>query len=73
MIKTTRLQREALREIYNREPLVSTQRGLRSPGAEEQPLTYRQFRREVHQGWSCILLHWQGMWLGIEKDGYTHS
>lgn len=22
---------------------------------------------------SYILVHWCGMWLGIEKDGYTHS
>ena len=73
MIKTTRAQREALREVFHRGPLVSTQRGLRSPETGERPLTYRQFRRQVHPGFGCILLHWQGMWLGIEKDGYTHS
>ena len=21
----------------------------------------------------CVMIHWCGMWLGIETDGYTHS
>lgn len=34
---------------------------------------YRQFRKTVAHGYDCLMLMWQGMWLGIEKDGYTHS
>jgi hypothetical protein len=33
----------------------------------------RAFRRNVHPGPGCIMVHWSGMWLGIEPDGYTHS
>jgi len=38
-----------------------------------QGLTYLQFRRTVQPGWDCVMVQWSGMWLGIEKDGYTHS
>lgn len=38
-----------------------------------KPLTYLQFRRLVSYGWDCLMVPWAGMWLGIEKDGYTHS
>ena len=38
-----------------------------------QGLTYLQFRRTVQAGWGCVMVFWSGMWLGIEKDGYTHS
>lgn len=36
-------------------------------------LTYRQFRKRVHPAWDYVMVQWCGMWLGIEKDGYTHS
>lgn len=36
-------------------------------------LNYRQFRKTVAHSYDCIMLMWRGMWLGIEKDGYTHS
>ena len=76
----TREQRQALKQVYDRGPLVLDQdKWLRSPMVNEgyylgrYPLTYRQFRRQVRLGFGCIMLHWQGMWLGIEPDGYTHS
>lgn len=34
---------------------------------------YRAARKAVHVGYDCIMIFWCGMWLGIEKDGYTHS
>ena len=37
------------------------------------PMTYKQFRKSVQTGFDCLMVKWQGMWLGIEKDGYTHS
>lgn len=58
MIATTRKQREALARTWQRDP---------------QGLTYRQFRATVLGGYDCIMIHWCGMWLGIETDGYTHS
>lgn len=36
-------------------------------------LTYRQFRKTIAFGHDCLMVAWQGMWLGVEKDGYTHS
>ena len=40
---------------------------------ENQGMSYREFRKTVQFGFSCIMVEWSGMWLGIEKDGYTHS
>lgn len=40
---------------------------------DNQGLSYRAFRRTVQPGWDCVMVRWCGMWLGIEKDGYTHS
>lgn len=59
----TRQQRTALHRVY--------QRTLENPG--KQPLTYRQFRRKVEAGFDCIMVPFANMWLGIERDGYTHS
>lgn len=36
-------------------------------------LTYRQFRKTAAHGFDCLMIAWAGMWIGIEKDGYTHS
>ena len=46
---------------------------LRKWKQNNQGLTYLQFRRTVQPGWDCVMVQWSGMWLGIEKDGYTHS
>lgn len=58
MTITTRAQREALKRIWLR-------------GADER--TYRELRKSVFGGSDYIMLQWAGMWLGIERDGYTHS
>ncbi len=59
----TRAQRTALLRIYNRQ-----QNG-------DKPLdqTYRQFRKTAHSSFDCVMVPFCGMWLGIEKDGHTHS
>lgn len=36
-------------------------------------MTYDEFRATVQIGCDCLMVRWQGMWIGIEKDGYTHS
>ena len=58
MIITTREQRAALKRIWMR-------------GTDGR--TYKQLRRDVMGGHDCLMLEWAGMWLGIERDGYTHS
>jgi hypothetical protein len=37
--------------------------------------SYLNFRRLVYYNnmMGCWMLYWKGMWIGIEKDGYTHS
>jgi len=63
MINTTKEQRKALKRIYDREnhsPLF-------------QLMSYKQFRKTVQPGMDCIMVPYCGMWLGIERDGYTHS
>ncbi len=48
---------------------------LRKWRQDNQGMTFLAFRRTV-QHWrmlDCVAVHWCGMWLGIEQDGYTHS
>ncbi len=59
LAKTTRLQRIAIWRKYQVSP----------DGSGD----YREFRSRVIQGFDCLMLQWCGMWLGIEKDGHTHS
>lgn len=59
MIKTTKMQRRAIYRKFCQSPDGSA--------------TYREFRRRVEAARDCLMLHWCGMWLGIEPDGYTHS
>ena len=39
----------------------------------DQPATYRAFRRTVQHGYDCLMVQVSGMWIGIEKDGYSHT
>lgn len=55
----SRAQRVAIKRVYDRSP--------------DNQTSYYDFRRRVKQGYDCVMLYWCGMWLGIEKDGYTHS
>ena len=54
----TKAQRVALKRVYNRVDLG---------------ISYREFRRTVKTGHGYISVRWQGMYLGIEPDGHTHS
>lgn len=66
---TTRAQRVALKRVFDRHPIVNEALSVSEP----VHYTYLQWRRTVLQGWDCLMVEWCGMWLGIEKDGYTHS
>jgi len=68
MIKTTKEQRKAILRVYNRRSW--------DPTLADSRLTYRQFRATIQPTFGCdgaIVLPWAGMWLCIERDGYTHS
>lgn len=39
-------------------------------------ITYRDFRRTIQPTFgmdSAVVVHWCGMWLAIEQDGYVHT
>ena len=57
-MKITNEQKHAIKRIYDR---------------REMGISYLQFRRSVSPCFDCLMVQWFGMWLGIEKDGYTHS
>lgn len=70
MVKLTRAQREALKRVFDRQPIFPEDRPW------DPPLTYRQFRKRVQPelgGYGAVMVPWCRMWLGIERDGYTHS
>lgn len=89
MFVATRAQREALFKIFQRDfPnwITPTSRWHRQPCphcgmgggdvVKVPSLQYRSFlRRCVGEmaGFGAIMVPWKGMWLGVEKDGYTHS
>jgi hypothetical protein len=58
MSRITKEQQQAIKRKFER---------------DDQGMTYLQFRRSVKYGYDCLMVRWCGMWLGIEKDGYTHS
>jgi hypothetical protein len=67
MVTTTREQRRALKRIYARIEQTDAYAGI---------MTYRQFRKTVAPTFGCdgaVTVPWCGMWLCIERDGYTHS
>lgn len=80
MVKTTKAQRKALFQVFRRDfpswetpfyRLATNGDTLRVPSIQ-----YRRFRSRVQPYFDksgCIMIQAQGMWLGIETDGYTHS
>jgi hypothetical protein len=56
---TTRAQRESVLRKFNQNP----------DGAK----TYREFRARAKWSFGVLMLPWCNMWLGIERDGHTHS
>lgn len=66
MVKTTRAQRVALKKIHGRARNADT----------PTPLTYRAFRALIQPTYGCdgaVAVPFAGMWLCVERDGYTHS
>ena len=68
MTPLTKPQRLALKRVFDRGPIFFD--------GEQEPLSYRRFRRRVQPmffGDGAVAVQWCGMWLAIEPDGYTHS
>jgi hypothetical protein len=75
MVKTTRAQRVALKRVFNRGPITTSTTRTRST-THVSTLTYWGFRKRVEPTFGCdgaVVVPWCGMWLCIERDGYTHS
>lgn len=71
----TRKQRIALFLVYNRK-VMSHCPTCKQEWERSRTQSYRQFRRTVtnlNGTLGCIMVPWEGMVLGIEKDGHTHS
>ena len=79
MIVLSRAQRCALKRLYDRTPLYpSMGKGPQTTPVlpHHKALTYRNFRKYVSPMFDKsggIMVPWCGMWLGVERDGYTHS
>lgn len=58
MIVLNKAQQQALLRVWKRNP---------------DNRTYLEFRRSVQPAGDYVMVHWCGMWLGIERDGHTHS
>lgn len=61
MVRLSLHQKTALARVYARVPLG---------------ISYLAFRRTVQGTFGmdgAVVVPWQGMWLCIETDGYTHS
>jgi hypothetical protein len=76
VVKTTKAQRQALKRKFDQLIDSYAERLKRGELRRMTVLSYKQFRKSVQpcfDGSGCIMVEWCGMWLGIEKDGYTHS
>jgi len=85
MIVLTRAQRVALFKVFQRDFPSWVSPGKRYPygppfrNIECVPVPttqWRKYRKAVHPSFDksgAVLLHWKGMWVGIERDGYTHT
>lgn len=76
----TKEQLRALKRVYDRQDLTMVWQNGHVAAARwenyepSRPImSYREFRKIAVEGFDCLMVPWCGMWLGIEKDGYTHS
>jgi hypothetical protein len=67
MTHLTKPQRKAVYKVF--------MRYCHTDNTHPLTITYREFRKRVFNGSGCVMLQptGEGMWLGIEPDGYTHS
>ncbi len=76
MIRTTKDQRRALKKIFDRDPLFKLDKHAHPNRHMGHKMTYKDFRKEVVPTFGmdgAVVVPWCGMWICIERDGYTHS
>ena len=67
-MRITKEQQHALARAYHRAD--------GKPWTLATPMPYLAFRRSIQPTFGmdgAIVVRWCGMWLAIERDGYTHS
>jgi hypothetical protein len=82
MVRLSKAQRRAVFNVFQRDfpnwitptKRLETYLGDRHV-TRVSSIQYRRFRAKVQPafGDTCVMLPWKGMWLGIERDGHTHS
>ena len=75
---TTRAQREALLRLFQRDfPgwWPRSRPNYNGPGRVTVPsMQWRRFRKGFHWNYGDYIGgYWKGMFVGIERDGYTHT
>lgn len=64
-------------ELHNIMPTVLRPADMLSEAfmRDNLPITLEEFKDRAVRNTllGCVMIHWCGMWLGIELDGYTHS
>lgn len=65
---TSRAQREAMLKLWRR---VGENALFWPVGVPIR--SYRPFRKQFVNHGDFIIGPWCGMWIGVERDGYTHS
>lgn len=75
----TKAQRVALWHLFQRDfpswvsPTRRHHSGMELGIIKVPTVQWRRFRKSAVATADCVMIEWHGMWLGIEKDGYTHS
>jgi len=78
MVYLTKPQRKSLHRVFVRAANNMADNTVNTAlyGPDTSRAAYITFRKTVMPllaGNGCIMVHWCGMWLGIETDGHTHS
>ena len=73
-------QHEKLFEIFQRQATICPHCGQDVPAVVRTRNyytneTFDKFlaRASLALGDTCVMVEWQGMWVGIERDGYAHT
>lgn len=78
MKKLSRDQVVGIKKVFDRRPIYINGDKFSSDESREaycKKVSYLQFLRTAHYShlMGCVMLPWEGMILGIEADGHTHS
>ncbi len=79
LAKVNKAQLQALHTVFKFDPSSDYVMETDDPTQQHRftsTAKWREFRKSVQASipvGDYVMVYWAGMWLGIEKDGYTHS